>query len=171
MPRHWPRYHWYHGTRATQGRVPFLRCEHSISVSARHFLVVLHIETRVTRFRWRSVCLSSARRMTKLQERRGLQPFARRYQVFETRTAATGLFRCQGSRHSQLISRSWTCSCTVTSSVRKHFRCTSSEVAVQDGNRAVVASSLTFVLFTHLSCRQGSLLGSAESSGKRFLNS
>ena len=28
---------------------------HSISVSARHFLVVLHIETRVTCFRWRSV--------------------------------------------------------------------------------------------------------------------
>ena len=96
---------------------------------------------------------TSARRMTKLQERHGLQPFARRYQVFETRTAATGLLRCQGSRHSQLISRSWTCSCTVTSSVRKHFRCTSSEVTVQDENRAVVASSLTIVLFTHLSCR------------------
>ena len=42
-------------------RVPFLRCEHSISVSARHFLVVLHIETRVTRFRWRSVCVCLAK--------------------------------------------------------------------------------------------------------------
>ena len=51
---------WYpcHWRPALHRRVPFLRCEHSISVSARHFLVVLHIETRVTRFRWRSACLS-----------------------------------------------------------------------------------------------------------------
>ena len=48
----------YHSGPALHRRVPFWRCEHSISVSARHFLVVLHIETRVTCFRWRSVCLS-----------------------------------------------------------------------------------------------------------------
>ena len=51
-------WHPCHSRPALHRRVPFLRCEHSISVSARHFLVVLHIETRVTRFRWRSVCLS-----------------------------------------------------------------------------------------------------------------
>ena len=45
-------WHPCHSRPALHRRVPFLRCEHSISVSARHFLV--------TRFRWRSVCLSDA---------------------------------------------------------------------------------------------------------------
>ena len=44
--------------------VPFLRCEHLFSISARHFSVVLHIETRVTCFLWRSVCLSVCRTET-----------------------------------------------------------------------------------------------------------
>ena len=51
-------WHPCHSRPALHRRVPFLRFEHSISLSTRHFLVVLHIETRVTRFRWRSVCLS-----------------------------------------------------------------------------------------------------------------
>ena len=51
-------WHPCHSGPALHRSVPFLRCEHSISVNARHFLVVLQNETRVTRFRWRSVCLS-----------------------------------------------------------------------------------------------------------------